>query len=178
MAGAVTEVVLADRILRDGEQIILTVKPSACYVVLSSWPVLLVTAVVAGAFALTNTWNSATPSLQVVLPACAAIAGLGLMVAAVRWLGRLYVLTNRRILRLRGVVRVDVFECELSRISGVAVVRGRAERMVGLGSLEFAVDGNPYAEPDWINIHQPDAVAEEVRKAIARCRREGGVNDK
>ena len=170
MAGAVTEVVLAERILHDGEVVILTVKPSGWFVLLCSLPVLTPLAVVAGGaffIQIALGYFSGTVGLMVLL-GCSVAAGTQLLLASFRWLGRLYVLTNQRVLRLRGVVRVDVYECPLNRISEVDVQCASFERIFALGSMEFAIDGKVTAEPGWINIAHPNEVAEEVRRAIRR----------
>ena len=170
MAGTVTEVVLSERILRDGEEVILTVKPSGWFVLLYSLPVLAPLAVAAaGAFFIQISlgYFSGTVGLMVLL-GCLVAAGGQLLLASFRWLGRLYVLTNQRVLRLRGVVRVDVYDCPLSRISEVDVQCASFERIFALGSMGFAIDGKVTTGPGWINIAHPHEVAEEVRRAIRR----------
>ena len=170
VAGTVTEVVLAERILHDGEVVILTVKPSGWFVLLCSLPVLVPLAVVAaGTFFIQCTlgYFSETVGLMVLL-GCSAAGGGQLLLASFRWLGRLYVLTNLRVLRLRGVVRVDVYECPLKRIDEVDVQCASFERIFALGSIAFAIDGKVTTEPGWINIARPHEVAEEVRRAIRR----------
>ncbi|MCD4823347.1 MAG: PH domain-containing protein [Phycisphaerae bacterium] len=167
---APAEVAMPAGVLRDGEQIILTVKPSLWYVLICSWRALLLVAVVAGAYAMSWRWST-LPVWPIILPACFAIMFVQLLLGGFRWLGRLYVLTDRRVIRLQRGQFVDVRDCELSRISRVDVVHGRFERFAGLGSLGFVVGDNPYSVPEWICLSRPDEIADEVRKAISRCRR-------
>ena len=171
VAGAVTEVVLAERILRDGEVVILAVKPSGWFVLLNSLPALAFLAVVAaGTFFIQNSLGYLSETTgRMVLLGCSAAGGVQLLLASFRWLGRLYVLTNRRVLRLRGMVRMDVYECPLQRISEVGVLCAPFERVFALGSLVFAIDGKETAEPGWINIARPDDVAEQVRQTIRKA---------
>ena len=96
------------------------------------------------------------------------MTALRLALMSIRWIGRLYVLTNRRVVRLGGAVATSVADCPLSRISDVAVVSATAERMFGLGSLLFTIDGRLSNEIGWMNLAHPEQVAQEVRKAIRR----------
>ena len=170
VAGAVTEVVLAERILRDGEVVILAVKPSGWFVLLNSLPALAFLAVVAaGTFFIHSLGYLSETTGRIVLLGCSAAGGVQLLLASFRWLGRLYVLTNRRVLRLRGMVRMDIYECPLQRISEVGVLCAPFERVFALGSLVFAIDGKETAEPGWINIARPDDVAEQVRQTIRKA---------
>ena len=56
-----------------------------------------------------------------------------------QWASRVYVLTNRRIMRIRGVFSADLFECALVKIIGSKVVAGPHERVLRLGTIRFNV---------------------------------------
>ena len=166
---------IPERILRDGEQIILTVKPSAWFILLNSiQPLIILGAmVVFVAFIDTIGLRMASEIRSGFLLGLPLAMGLTLLLSCFCWIGRVYVLTDRRLLRISGfpVARVNVYECELSRISGVDVVQGIGERIVGIGSLKFTIEDNPYSNPDWINIAQVQNIAEEVRAAVSRARK-------
>ena len=162
---------IPERILRDGEQIIFTVKPSAWFILLNSIQTLIVlglmTVFVASVDAIgLSLMTEIRRGFLLGLPMA---MGFTLLLSCFRWLGRLYVLTDRRLLRISGVARVNVYECELSRISSVDVVQGIHERIVRIGSLKFKIEDNPYSNPDWINIPQVQNVAEEIRAAVSRA---------
>lgn len=160
--GATAEVMLADQLLGDGEQIILTARPSLWFILLSSLPVLAVLAALAllGATALAESFGPILP------PGCLILAVVQLGLASLRWLGRLYVLSNLRVMRISGLVRHDVYDIDLARILDVQVIQSRLEKPLALGSLQFRLADNPYAEPGWVNLPQAHAVAEEIRRAI------------
>ena len=166
---------IPERILRDSEQIIFTVKPSAWFILLNSIQTLIVlglmTAFVASVDAIgVSLMAEIRRGLLLGLPMA---MGFTLLLSCFRWLGRLYVLTDRRLLRISGfaAARVNVYECELGRINSVDVVQGIPERIVGIGSLKFKIEDNPYSNPDWINIPQIQSVAEEVRAAVSHARK-------
>lgn len=167
----VSDQAIPERILRDGEQIILAVKPSAWFILLDSIQTLIILGVMAAFVMLIDVVGIYLPAeiRRGLLMGLLLGIGLTVLFSGFRWLGRLYVLTDRRLLRIYGFVRVSVYECELSRISSVDVIAGLAERIVGIGSLRFEIKDNPYTNPDWINISHVQNVAEEVRAAVSRA---------
>jgi membrane protein YdbS with pleckstrin-like domain len=157
-------------VLDDGEEIILAVRPSLWMVVLESLPTAAIAGVVAAALLIANPGALNLPHSvgSAIVLACGLVVLLRLVMIFLRWLGRLYILTNRRVLRLGGVATVDVADCALERISDVAVMTGSAERLLGLGSLIFTIDGQLSGELGWTNIARPADIAAEVRHTIRR----------
>lgn len=162
----------AERVLREGETILLALRPSVWYVLLSSLPVLVVAGLLGGSLLLLD------PGPDVLNPtvrsglwfALAAVSGLRLLLSALRWWGLLYVLTNLRVIRMGGVVYVDVRDCPLRDIEEVQVLAAPAERMLGLGSVVFTVEGRLAGELGWTHLARPDDVATEVCQAIRNMR--------
>ncbi len=160
----------AMEVLDDGEEIILAVRPSLWMVVLESLPTAAIAGVVAAALLIVdpNALNLPHSVGSAIVLACGLVVLLRLAMVFLRWLGRLYVLTNRRVLRLGGVAAVDVADCALERITDVTVMTGSAERLLGLGSLIFTIDGQLSGELGWTNIARSADVAAEVCRAIRR----------
>ena len=182
-AGAIPARSAADAVLQDGEIIILTVKPNGAFVLLRSWPVLLLCA--AGLVGLTLaeifTGPMSQSARQMVLLGCAIAAGLQIAAAALRWLGCLYVLTNRRVLHIQGLVRMDTSTCNLGDIAHISITHSPLERPLCLGSLVFLGPAKKSApaknfppQPGclvagpWVNISRPYEIAAEIRKAISQ----------
>ena len=69
------------------------------------------------------------------------------------WLG-LYVLTNRRVLRVSGAVREAVQQCLLRYIARAEVSVSPAERLLGVGSLSFESSDPAARQAHWAP-HQP-----------------------
>ncbi len=84
------------------------------------------------------------------------------------WWSRLYVLTDRRVLRRKGVLRPTVFEARLRDIQHTSVFRRLRERTCGLGSIGFASAGSEVFNAFWVMIRQPFAVHRTVVEAIER----------
>jgi len=153
------------RLLEDGEIVLLAVKPSRWFVLLVSWPVLLLAGAVMGVTWIAGRYCSATVDEPTVTLLCSVVAFVRVMLAGFQWLGRLYLLTNRRVMRLRGIIREDVFQCPLKRIRQTCVSATLPERWVAVSSLLFEFDP-PRSEGHWTYL----ASAKEVRQAVEEAR--------
>jgi uncharacterized membrane protein YdbT with pleckstrin-like domain len=163
-------------LLDGGEIVELKIKPSLWFIVFASFRTLLaMVAVVAVSYPLSRALGSVHISEALLIKTATGVAVARLVVAALQWVSRLYVLTNRRIMRIRGVFNVDIFECQLTRIQNTYLSLAIYERLLGLGSIGFATAGTGGVEAIWENINHPMEVHERVRAAIARSQR--GRND-
>ena len=52
-------------------------------------------------------------------------------------MGRLYILTDLRVLRLGGVMTVEVFNCPLRKVVRVRMVTPATEKAMAVGSIEI-----------------------------------------
>jgi len=154
-------------LLDGGEIVILAIKPSLWSVVFSSFSWIVgAAAILAGA-----SWVGLSPGLigqsalvQVVL----AVVGLRVGLAMLQWVSRVYVLTNRRILRIRGVFRADVFGCPLVRIVNTGIHVQPHEALTRLGTIWFNT-GESLVRGTWYHVARPQAVHTEIRRAIERA---------
>lgn len=155
-------------ILDGGEVIILALKPSLWFVLFDSLKWIVAGAVVIAGWALAgNTWARFSETLAAQLTMLAVGCRLG--VALLRWVSRFYVLTNRRVMRVRGVFRPDVLDIQLTRVMNTRVTQALNERMTALGTLHFAADRPMPRDCAWRNIAHPEEVHAEVRRAIERA---------
>jgi len=156
-------------LIADDEIVLLMLRPSLLFVVLSSMAGLSIIAVVSLTLALLSIRIAWIPWSE------AAVYALGVGGAAIQllwqsleWFGLIYVLTDRRVIRRAGVVRVSVFEAPLSTIQHTSVFQPMRERLVGLGSIGFATAGSEVFDAFWMTIRQPFAVHKVVVEAIER----------
>lgn len=174
--GASPAVVLPARLIQDGEQIILAIKPSGFFVLLTSVPFILAAVLaVLAAQAVDFLLPSLHLPVRTVLVAAVGLSLLRVLVAAMQWLARVYVLTDRRIIRVKGVLRVNVFECPLTRVQNTVLTLTVAERLFGLGSLWFATAGTGAMEAAWVMIARPTEVHEITVQAIRRAQSGNGA---
>ena len=152
--------------LNDGEEVILALKPSGWFVLFASWPVLAAAVMIGVA---SYPLHLAGP-YQLVPLACTGAACLRVVIACGQWAGMLYVLTNRRVIRLRGTTRPEVRSCILREIAGADVSTGTAEGLLGLGSIVFELHGGARPDICWVNVPDPRGVQETINQAVRRAR--------
>jgi hypothetical protein len=156
--------------LDDGEIVILAIKPSPWFVLLASGPVVAFALALAAAGFLAGRWFESTLLGETVALLALLAGALRVVVAGLQWMGRLYVLTNRRILRLRGAVRVDVFQAPLHEIEDVSLAVTRLEGFIGnVGSLFFGFPDE--RDPGWLFISQPLEVKAIIEEAVGKARK-------
>jgi hypothetical protein len=157
-------------VLRDGEVVILALKPSAWFVLLTSWPVLAAAALVAlGGYVAHALWPGAVVR-ETLLLVCILAGACRIIVACFHWGGRLYVLTNRRALWIFGYVRPSVSAMALKDVSGTCVSASRLERLASVGTLAFQRAGADSPGPAWVHIARARQVRQIVDDAIRRAR--------
>ena len=166
-AGAADARLISPSLLQADEQLIPELKPSLLMIPLVSyrtlfWAVML---------AMVNAYMDADRFLfaGARLTIAAIVVGGGLLrvgLAGLDWLGRIYVLTDRRIIRQRGFINVNVFECELSRIQNTYLGFTWEQRLLGLGTLAFLTAGTGGVEALWAHVDHPIQVHAQVKDAL------------
>ena len=159
---------LTNHVLQDGELVLLVLKPSVWFVLISSsWTIGLVLIGLLSALVFdeevpgrASTWVE----LAVFL-----LAGR-VMWAVLHWMGRLYILTDMRILRLSGVFNVNIFDCPLRKVARTRVLRTMRERLMRLGSIEVTPCDTECEAGAWNTVAKPDVVNEQINAAINRAK--------
>jgi len=161
---------LPPELIQPDEIVILLLKPSPLYILLAPLAsltgivlVTLVLIIIEQRFALG--WAERN------------IAAVGFTLMAARlcwqtleWLSRVYVLTDRRVVRVKGVLRVQVFECALKQVQHTYTLFTIRERVFGLGTLGFATAGTSTIEAGWEMIAKPFDVHRKVVQTLNRYR--------
>ncbi len=164
--------VVPAHLLDGGEIVHFAIKPSAWFIPLDSarW---LGAAVAIALLAGTDVISSGYRLL--VLQAAVLLAALGLGWATLEWVSRLYVLTNRRVMSIRGVVKVEMFECFLRRIQDARLAVSPLERMFRVGSVLLQVGSESGGAPSasWRHVARPAEVHQKLCDAISRARNRG-----
>jgi len=158
---------LTGHILRDGEIVLLTIKPSLWFVPLQSLVFSAVVVLILGTMELLST--SSAHRRLIDLDAVVFLVGMRLMLASLQWIGRLYVLTDQRVLRFSGVFSVDIFDCPLRKIAGVRVTQTFREKLFGLGTLEIHPRDSDRRPSGWQTISRPNDVYAKVMATIQRA---------
>ncbi len=161
---------LPDQLLQGGETIVLLLKPSPWFIVLEPAATYLVIFILTATAVLAERFTS-----TIIAPRDAVL--IGFVLAMVRgawqfleWLSRVYVLTDMRMIRVRGVLRVSVFETPLKNIQHTRMVLTLRERPFGLGSIAFATAGTATEEAAWTMVARPLEVHRIVGQTLQRYR--------
>ncbi len=159
---------LPAHLLDGGEIIILAIKPSLWFIVFTSTRWLVAMGLIA---LLARFIGEHIPQLNsiTIIQAASGLAAARLGFAVLQWVSRLYVLTNRRIMRLTGILNVDLFECPLTKIQNTYLTLAWYERLTRLGTISFATAGTGGVEASWTNVNNPLELHERVRSAIHRA---------
>jgi hypothetical protein len=156
---------LPGEVLDGGEIVLLAIKPSMWRPVFEAAPVIAICTCLVLAIA----WlGRPLPGLS--LPATAqAILLVGMArfaVAVVRWIPRWYVLTNRRIIDVRGVRSPRLSSCPLLDIRNTRVQQSPGEGLTKLGTIVFLTDHDDGVSFIWQSVRDPEEVHACVRRAI------------
>lgn len=158
---------LAGHILRDGETVVMILKPSLWFIVLGA--LRFAAAALIGILA-AKLWISPKAALRALEIGIFLVSGR-LMWATLQWMGRLYILTDWRVIRLAGVFHIDIFDCPLRRVSQVRGWAPFKERIFGVGSIEIAAaDG---AIGDWRTIKNPKLAMEKLERMVESAKHNG-----
>jgi hypothetical protein len=162
---------LATHILRDGELVLLILKPSLWFVLLSSLRF------IAGVLILTiaaKIFDSHLPGPnRDYLETGLTIIAARLMWATLQWMGRLYILTDLRILCVWGIFNVELFDCPLRKVARTRLVRGLAEQGLGVGSIEIIPQDESVPFGVWQTVGRARQVHEQILATISRAKQGG-----
>jgi len=86
--------------------------------------------------------------------------------AIIRWVPRWHVLTNRRIIDVRGVRSPRVAWCPLLEIRNTYLHSTLAEKIASLGTITFVTTHEEQPSRQWRSIAKPDEVHDKIRRAI------------
>ena len=162
-------VIVRAHVLRDGELVLMILKPSLWFIVFSSIAFAIVVAFLA---ALATTIDRHTHDYFYLEGAIFLITG-SLMWSLLQWMGRIYILTDQRILRITGVFSIEIFECPLRKVFRVRMVSAPREKLVGTGSIEIIPAEETAPSAVWQTISHPKEILERLRSAIAKAKQSG-----
>ncbi len=164
---AAESLLLPADLLGGDESVIFAIKPSLWFIVFDSanWAIAGLCLIACASWFAELVTLSESQFMSVVLTVFALRVGLALL----RWVSRSYVLTNRRVMRLRGVLKPDIFECPLVNIRNTTLTASFPESLTSLGTITFIIASPEDRLGLWRNVANPQYIHTEVRKAIERA---------
>lgn len=166
---------LAGHLLRDGEVVLLIVKPSIWFILFS---VMRFSAAVLIVVIAANLWLPDRHKFgHHYIYAGAFAIGARIMWAVLVWIGRLYILTDLRILRLSGVFTVEIFDCPLRKVGQTRLTYSFRERLCRLGSIDVTPADDARPPFVWQTVRRPVEVHEQVVAAIRQAKEGGSAGE-
>jgi hypothetical protein len=165
---------LPAQLLQPGEVVILLLKPSPWFILLEPLRTLAAIVIVFMLALVTPGFLGAVASVGMgrrdLMLLLMLVLGIRLFWQFLEWLSRVYVLTDRRVIRIQGVVRVLIFEAQLKKIQHTTLTFSARERLAGLGTIGFATAGTAFTEAYWRMVANPMDVHRVVTQTINRAR--------
>lgn len=159
---------LSAELVSDDEVVVLLLRPSLWYIPLAALGSLVIIALITFcmAYLARISWIGWTDTQAFALGL--GLAGIRLGWQFLEWWSRVYILTDRRVIRRMGVVRVVIFEAPLRNIQHTSIFATLRERIFGLGTIGFATSGSDVFDAYWVMVHRPYAVHKVVTETIEK----------
>lgn len=162
-----------ERHLADGETVILAIRPSYWFLLLKRGGTLGGLVAVWLLMALVEAIGWVDFNLTPIALVLLIIVAAALLWLTIDRLSRLYLLTDKRILRISGVLTRTSVEIPLHKVTTVVLHRSVPERLTGTGSLLFtsaAAGGGPAGPGElvWFIIDHPARIVGTVRETLSR----------
>lgn len=171
-AAAIEEAPARQLELLDQNEIVeLSIKPSLWFIAIVSARFVVPVFILAGVVvAVTRDSGSQVAAYAIALVVLAAV--LCIVVASLQWASRVYVLTNRRVMRFSGVFNVNMAECQLARIARTNLRIEAVQRILRLGSICLTPAGENQTMIVWDHVAKAGEIYERVIRAIkkAQCK--------
>jgi len=161
---------MAGQVLRDGELILLLLRPSRWFILLTGLRFL---AIVALLMALTVIFEDKLHGKRQYLEIGVLLIVGRLSWAVLQWMGRLYILTDMRIIRLSGVFHVDVFDCALRKVARTLLEISFQERLCRIGSIAIIPQDEEVPIAHWQMVAHPRKVHEQIMATISKAKQGG-----
>jgi hypothetical protein len=163
----IARAVMPEQMLHEDEVVLLLTKPSLWFIVLTSFRfvlgVTLLGVLLVQIFELRASGSITPQSVALVT----ALLCLGRVVwALLVWTSHIYMLTNLRIVTIKGVINVAVFQAPLRKIQRTVLYKPLALRLFGVGTIGFATAATTEFDSTWLMVARPVPVHEAVVAAI------------
>lgn len=156
------------QILQEDEVVLLLTKPSLFYIFYSSFPfvpAVLLLGIILGQIATAEGFFTQ----HMVVWTTALLCVSRLIWALLVWTSHVYMLTNRRLVTIKGVVNVHMFQAPLRRIQKTDVYRSLGQRIFGAGTIGFSTAAGG-VESTWVMVNRPLEINEQIVAAINKAK--------
>ena len=158
---------LTGHILRDGEVVLMILKPSLWFILFASMRFAAAGLIFVIAAKL---WVHDSRAAGSIIYAATFLVAGRVMWAVLQWMARLYVLTDMRIVRLSGVFNVEIYDCALRKVGQVRLTRTFREKLWRLGSIEIVPVDDSCPASSWQTVKRPVEVHAKVQATVERAK--------
>lgn len=156
------------QILHEDEVVLLLTKPSLFFIFYSSFIFVVATTLVAVLVAqLSRVSDSLYLSPRSVAGAAVLVCGGRLVWALLVWTSHIYMLTNLRVVTIKGVINVHMFQAHLRKIQKTELDRPLVQRFFATGTVWFSTAAAAATvDSTWVMISRPIETHERIVAAI------------
>jgi hypothetical protein len=145
-----------------------SIKPSLWFIAIVSARFVLLVGVLAAIVAVVT--RDRGTQLAAYVASLAVLAAVSrIVVASLQWASRVYILTNRRVMRFSGVLTVSIAECPLKQIKHTNLQLDAVQRTLRLGSICMTPAVEQAAMIIWEHVAKVGQVYERLIRAIRRA---------
>ena len=163
--------VVPAHILHEDEIVLILTKPSLFFIVFTSLRFVAVTAL-AGVLAARLSADLSYSAYAVAFATTALCVGR-LIWALLVWTSHIYMLTNQRIVTIKGVINVHMFQAHLRKIQRAELYAPFHLRLFGMGTIGFATAATTTLDSTWVMIARPLETQEQIAAAIHKAQGSG-----
>ncbi len=168
-AATIDEAPAAQLEMLDKDEIVeFSIKPSLWFVAIVSARFVLLVGVLAAIVAVV-TRDSGTQFAAYAASLAVLATVLRVVVASLQWASRVYILTNRRVMRFSGVLTVTIAECPLKQIKQTNLRLEAVQRVLRLGSICVTPTAEQGTTIVWNHVAKVGEIYERVIRAIRRA---------
>ena len=153
----------------EGDEIIeLSIKPSLWFIVIVSLRFIFAVA----AAAILIAWaarNAGSPLEAYVAPLALLSVVARVVIAALQWASRVYILTNRRVMCVAGVLGVAVDDCRLRLVGATNLELSPAPRLLGLGTIRITPGGEKPRSIAWEHVARAGEIYAKLIRAVKKA---------
>jgi uncharacterized membrane protein YdbT with pleckstrin-like domain len=157
---------LPSDLISEDERVIFALKPSLWTIVFLSFRTVVIASAVAATVLSIGPMMQLGRLITYVVEACGAAILARIGFALLQWVSRSYVLTDRRIIRIRGVFTIDIFQCNLVKIQNTFLILTLPQRILGLGNIELTTAGTGAVEAVWRHLKNPLRIHHQLIEAM------------
>jgi len=163
------DTLLPSDLLSEEERVIFALKPSLWAIAYCSFRTVLVSLSVILLTLLAAPYLSLGSMAGYVISFCGIVIVARVGFAFLQWLSRSYVLTDKRVIRIRGVFTIDIFQCSLLKLQNTFLQLTLPQRIFGIGSIALTTAGTGGIEAIWRHVKNPLEIHHQLLQAMNRA---------